>query len=168
MYPLLLISIINTGLAIHLYSVMVPILRKIVSGGSIPELSEIISGNLSGKEVQDDLLIHEKNKNAWDLFLFSIENKLNWISNFAGLSTMLGLLGTVLGIFDAFQRMKESGHASVEIFAGGISEALITTIFGLSIAIPSIIIYHFLRMKLDEIDILSDNLNEVREMKSVR
>ncbi len=50
---------------------------------------------------------------------------------------LLGLLGTVMGIYSSFGEMQSSGKATIEVLAGGIKDALVTTIVGLSVAIPS-------------------------------
>jgi biopolymer transport protein ExbB len=61
----------------------------------------------------------------------------------ATLSPLLGLLGTVLGMIRIFNKFTEAGGNPM-ILAGGIWEALITTAAGLTVAIPSLIIYRFL------------------------
>lgn len=88
----------------------------------------------------------------WDTILFFREREILWLGNLAGISTLLGLLGTVLGIHSAFESMKQFKQASPEIFAGGISQALLTTIYGLMIAIPSILTMHLFRNFLDSLD----------------
>ena len=75
-----------------------------------------------------------------------------WISVpgvMATISPLLGLLGTVLGMIKIFTRFTEAGGNPM-ILAGGIWEALITTAAGLTVAIPSLIIYRFLNYKADE------------------
>jgi biopolymer transport protein ExbB len=67
----------------------------------------------------------------------------------ATISPLLGLLGTVLGMIKIFTRFTEAGGNPM-ILAGGIWEALITTAAGLTVAIPSLIIYRFLNYKADE------------------
>lgn len=78
--------------------------------------------------------------------------KICWLSHVSSLSTLTGLLGTVLGIKKAFQNMMESGNLSVETFSAGIGQALITTIFGLSIAIPSLLFYHIFLDRLEQME----------------
>ena len=88
----------------------------------------------------------------WEIIYFFREREILWLGNLAGISTLLGLLGTVLGIHSAFESMKQFKQASPEIFAGGISQALLTTIYGLMIAIPSILFMHVFRNFLDSLD----------------
>lgn len=86
-------------------------------------------------------------------FLFSeISRKVEWLSRMASLSTLTGLLGTVLGIYSSFKDMQFKGKVSLEVFSGGISTALITTIYGLVIAIISVFFYHIFFDKLEEIE----------------
>ncbi len=85
--------------------------------------------------------LHPKNEHPNDLLL-PLAQRINWLSNIASLSTLSGLLGTVLGIYHSFQNLKTYKEASAQVFADGISEALITTIAGLFIAIPSILFRH--------------------------
>lgn len=70
------------------------------------------------------------------------QQRIDWLSHIASLSTLLGLLGTVLGIQEAFEAMRAKGQASPEVFATGISLALSTTILGLAIALPSLFFHH--------------------------
>lgn len=75
-----------------------------------------------------------------------------WISIpgvMATVSPLLGLLGTVLGMIRIFNRFTEAGGNPM-ILAGGIWEALITTAAGLTVAIPSLIIYRYLMHKADK------------------
>lgn len=75
-----------------------------------------------------------------------------WISVpgvMATVSPLLGLLGTVLGMIKIFTRFTEAGGNPM-ILAGGIWEALITTAAGLTVAIPSLVIYRYLNYKADE------------------
>jgi len=63
----------------------------------------------------------------------------------------LGLLGTVFGMVKAFNVIAVMGVGKPEALAGGISEALLTTAFGLSIAIPTIVIYNYLSHRVDKL-----------------
>jgi len=73
-----------------------------------------------------------------------VEKRLGILSTIAHLSPLLGLFGTVLGMIEAFRRVAElHGQAQVSEIAGGIWEALITTAFGLAVAIPTAAAYHY-------------------------
>lgn len=75
--------------------------------------------------------------------LAKLERNLNWLATVASVSPFIGLLGTVVGIIDAFQALGMAGSASLRAVAPGISEALITTAMGLGAAIPAAIFYNY-------------------------
>ena len=64
---------------------------------------------------------------------------------------LLGLLGTVYGMIASFQSLGSAGDDKVEFLSEGIYEALVTTATGLTIAIPMMIIYHFLNTRVDSL-----------------
>jgi biopolymer transport protein ExbB/TolQ len=107
-----------------------------------------------------NLYVAKKVSKILESDLSELERKLGWLSHIASLSTLTGLLGTVLGIQEAFSNLQAEGQPSLEVFSSGISQALITTIFGLSIAIPSIFLYHFFSDRLERIsEKISKKLN---------
>ncbi len=65
-----------------------------------------------------------------------------WLATLASASPLLGLLGTVLGVMDAFIGIAVSGSGNLAAVAPGVAEALVTTVFGLVVAIPSVIAYN--------------------------
>jgi biopolymer transport protein TolQ len=67
---------------------------------------------------------------------------LPWLATIGSVSPLLGLLGTVLGVMDAFLGIAAGGSGNVSAVAPGIAEALITTVLGLAVAIPAIIAYN--------------------------
>ncbi len=78
--------------------------------------------------------------------------RLEYINILANVGPLLGLLGTVIGIMDAFLEMQAGGgSADVSALAGGISTALGTTMLGLVLAIPSLVAYGLLRNKVDRL-----------------
>lgn len=81
-----------------------------------------------------------------------LEVGMGMIKIIATISPLLGLLGTVVGIFDAFQVISLKGLANPADFAEGISLALITTIGGLIVAIPHYIAHNVLSGQLDKIE----------------
>ena len=81
-----------------------------------------------------------------------LESGLKLLSSIAHLSPLLGLLGTVLGMITAFMTLEgATTQISPALLAGGIWEALLTTAFGLAIAIPAMGIYTFLEGEVDRV-----------------
>lgn len=92
-----------------------------------------------------------------------LENNLNFLAIIGNISPLLGLLGTVTGMIKTFKSVQElSGRVDVAILAGGIWEALITTAAGLTVAIPTIIFYHYFEGKVDSI--IKDMVEAVAEL----
>ena len=80
-----------------------------------------------------------------------LEKGLSWISLFIALAPMLGFMGTVLGMIEAFEAIEAKNNISAKIVAGGIGKALITTVFGLIVAIILQIFYNYIISKIDGI-----------------
>ena len=79
-----------------------------------------------------------------------LERFLNTLGTIAGISPLLGLLGTVVGMIKVFSVIMVSGVGDANVLAGGISQALITTAAGLTVAIPSYFFYRFFRGMVSE------------------
>ena len=78
-----------------------------------------------------------------------LHQKVGWLSLIANVAPMMGLLGTVSGMVSAFNAIASSGgNADPAKLAGGISQALLTTLFGLLVAIPMTAVFAFLRNNL--------------------
>lgn len=80
-----------------------------------------------------------------------LESGLTWISLFIALAPMLGFMGTVIGMIGAFDNIQAVGDISPAVVAGGIKVALITTVFGLIVAIILQIFYNYLVSKIDKL-----------------
>lgn len=80
-----------------------------------------------------------------------LESGLSWIALFIALAPMLGFLGTVIGMVLAFDNIQRAGDISPSLVAGGIKIALITTIFGLIVAIILQLFYNTIVAKIDSI-----------------
>jgi biopolymer transport protein ExbB len=80
-----------------------------------------------------------------------LERYLNSLGTIAAITPLLGLLGTVIGMVKVFTAITTHGVGNPAVLAGGISEALLTTAAGLSIAIPSLIGYRYLRGRVDSL-----------------
>ena len=80
-----------------------------------------------------------------------LEKNVSWLSLFIALAPMLGFMGTVIGMIDAFDRIAVANDISPGVVAGGIKIALLTTVFGLITAIILQIFYNYIVSKVDSI-----------------
>ena len=80
-----------------------------------------------------------------------LDRFLNTLGTIASITPLLGLLGTVIGMIKVFAVITAQGVGDPAVLAGGISEALITTAAGLTVAIPSLMFYRFFRGRVDEL-----------------
>lgn len=80
-----------------------------------------------------------------------LERGLIWISTFITLAPMLGFTGTVQGMIQAFDAIKEANQISPSIVAGGIAVALLTTLFGLVVAMILQVFYNYFVSRIDKI-----------------
>ncbi|MDZ7763301.1 MAG: MotA/TolQ/ExbB proton channel family protein [Melioribacteraceae bacterium] len=80
-----------------------------------------------------------------------LERGLIWISTFITIAPMLGFTGTVFGMIEAFDAIKEAAQLSPAVVAGGISIALLTTLFGLIVAIILQVFYNYFVARIDKL-----------------
>lgn len=80
-----------------------------------------------------------------------LEKGLTWISLFIAIAPMLGFMGTVIGMIEAFDQIQAMGDISASAVAGGIKVALITTVSGLIVAIILQVFYNYIVSKIDGI-----------------
>jgi biopolymer transport protein ExbB len=80
-----------------------------------------------------------------------LEKNVSWISLFIALAPMLGFMGTVIGMIQAFDKIQAAGDMNPSLVAGGIKVALLTTVFGLVVAIILQIFYNYIVSKIDSI-----------------
>ena len=78
-----------------------------------------------------------------------MEKGLTWISLFIALSPMLGFMGTVVGMIQAFDAIQAAGDVSATLVAGGIKVALLTTLAGLIAAVILQLFYNYIVSKID-------------------
>lgn len=95
--------------------------------------------SLQADSVLDDVMYHE-------------EAYTSVLSISASISTLLGLFGTVWGLIHAFVRISEKQSADIVAVAPGISEALITTIAGLFVAIPALIFAQYITIRMKDLE----------------
>ncbi len=80
-----------------------------------------------------------------------LEKGVSWISLFIALAPMLGFMGTVIGMIGAFDAIEAAGDISPSLVAGGIKVALLTTVFGLIVAMILQVFYNYIVAKVDSI-----------------
>lgn len=83
--------------------------------------------------------------------IHELERYLNTLGTIAAVAPLLGLLGTVVGMIKVFAEIMAQGTGNASALAGGISEALITTAAGLSVAIPALVMHRYLTGRIDAI-----------------
>jgi biopolymer transport protein ExbB len=112
----------------------------------VPYIAGVYLQNLHNK-CRDGILSREAS-----LSLERVEDRLSWLSTITHVSPLLGLLGTVTGLVAAFHEIElASGQVQAQSLASGIWEALLSTVFGLIIAIPCMVAYHGFETEADRI-----------------
>lgn len=116
--------------------------------------AKIVADDISSQFKTKTLLSHlELVKDAISRRVHELELGMTSIKVIATTAPLLGLLGTVIGIYEAFQVISATGLDDPGKFAAGISYALITTIVGLIVAIPHYIAHNYLSGELDSLEL---------------
>lgn len=113
-------------------------------------LGRVLSAGLSSRH-RGRAIMMERLEDTGRHVVHELERFLNTLGTIAGISPLLGLLGTVTGIIKAFNAINEGGMGDPRMLSGGISEALLTTAAGLVVAIPALVAYRYLRGNVDRI-----------------
>ncbi len=109
-------------------------------------LSSGLTASKHGREAMKDAIQEAGNHVAHEM-----EKFLSTLGTIAAVAPLLGLLGTVLGMIEVFTAIMIQGTGNTGVLAGGISQALITTAAGLSVAIPALIFHRALTRRVDEL-----------------
>jgi biopolymer transport protein ExbB/TolQ len=117
--------------------------RSFGSGGAITE--EQVESSKRALE-RSEAIVHAKLKKG-----------LSGLATIGSTSPFIGLFGTVVGILNAFQKIAAEHTSSLSAVAGGISEALVTTAFGLLVAIPAVMCFNYFTSKVESFDVEMDN-----------
>ncbi|MBC2856631.1 MAG: MotA/TolQ/ExbB proton channel family protein [Cetobacterium sp.] len=175
MYIILLMSIIGLGVVIEraLYfnineksdmTKLRPILRQAIEKNDIKEAIANLSSNKSStSKVLKEILgfwyrtkttnvvaLEEKGREAALSQIPQLERNMWILSIVAHTTPLIGLLGTVTGMIQAFQAVSLHGTGDPSVLANGISQALLTTAGGLIVAIPALVFYNYFNKKIDE------------------
>lgn len=113
-------------------------------------LGEILAAGLANARHGRDIM-KESIEDAASHVVHRLEKYLNALGTIAAITPLLGLLGTVIGMIRVFSEIMLEGTGNAGVLAGGISEALITTASGLSIAIPALMMHRYYVRRVDSI-----------------
>jgi len=113
-------------------------------------LGRLLAAGLANRHRPREVLM-ERLEDVGRHVVYELERFLNTLGTIAGVSPLLGLLGTVVGIIKAFNAINAGGGGDPRMLSGGIAEALVATAAGLCVAIPSLIAYRYLRGRVDRI-----------------
>lgn len=102
-----------------------------------------LEGSLVSRLDAEDGMVIEKEEGQEIL-----RKRIGLFGTISFISPLIGLLGTVMGVLRAFNDLAKSGSGGPNVVAAGISEALITTVAGLVVAIPAAIIYNYFNFRL--------------------
>lgn len=142
---------------------LLPEIRKWLAKGRIdPRRLEVLRGHSPlGRILAAGLtnsghgreIMKESIQEAATQVVHDLERFLSTLGSIAAITPLLGLLGTVIGMIDVFTAIMVHGTGDAARLAGGISQALITTAAGLTVAIPAIFFHRFFMRRVDEITV---------------
>jgi len=118
-------------------------------------LGRIIAAGIVNREHSREVM-KEALEEAGRQVVHELERYLNMLGTIGVISPLLGLYGTVLGMIQTFTAITTAGIGNAAPLAGGIATALITTAAGLTVAIPTLLFYHFLIGRVDSLAILME------------
>jgi biopolymer transport protein ExbB len=113
-------------------------------------LGRVLAAGLAHRHRPREIIM-ERLEDTGRHVVYELERFLNTLGTIASIAPLLGLLGTVTGIIKAFNAIEAGGVGNPQALSGGIGEALITTAAGLSVAIPALFAYRYLRGRVDRI-----------------
>lgn len=119
-------------------------------------LGRILATGLKNVNYDRDVM-KESVEEAGRQVALELERYLNTLGTIASITPLLGLLGTVIGMIKVFTVITSAGVGNPTILAEGISEALLTTAVGLTVAIPSLMFYRYFRGRVDELLLIMED-----------
>ena len=121
--------------------------KQSIEISNLSSLGFLLVNCIKYKDLQRDNLVSKIEEKAIEV-KYSLERNLNMLGTIATISPLLGLLGTVVGMITAFTGLTETSGANPDLLAAGISQALITTAFGLMIAVPGLVLHKYFEQKI--------------------
>ncbi len=128
-------------------------LAMVVNAG-LQEFQAHQGAEISGEEVDASKRALQR---ATAIKIAEFRRGLSSLATIGSTAPFVGLFGTVVGIITAFQGMKNAESAGIAAIAGGISEALFTTAFGLLVAIPAVWAFNYFSSRVDNFVVEMDN-----------
>lgn len=113
-------------------------------------LGRILAAALTSRD-RDREIMKESIEDVGRHVVHDLERYLNTLGTIASITPLLGLLGTVIGMIKVFAVITTQGVGDPGVLAGGISQALLTTAAGLTVAIPSLMFYRYFRGRVDDL-----------------
>lgn len=113
-------------------------------------LGRILAAGLVNRDSSRELM-KESIEDVGRHVVHDLDRYLNTLGTIASITPLLGLLGTVIGMIKVFAVITTQGVGDPGVLAGGISEALITTAAGLTVAIPTLLFHRYFRGHVDEL-----------------
>jgi len=129
-------------------------LAKVVTAGLQEFQAHQVSADISGETIEASKRALER---AAAIVHAELKRGVSSLATIGSTAPFVGLFGTVLGIIHAFQGISSAKSTGLAAVAGGISEALVTTAFGLFVAIPAVWIYNYFTTKIESFDVEMDN-----------
>jgi biopolymer transport protein ExbB len=123
---------------------------RIEEVGRQSALGKVLTAGINNRQYRRERIkesIEERGREV----VHELERFLNTLGTIASISPLLGLLGTVVGMIKVFTAITTHGVGNPAVLANGISQAMITTAAGLSVAIVSLIFYRYFRRRVDTI-----------------
>jgi len=111
-------------------------------------LGQVLAAGLMNLQHSREIM-KESIEEAGRHVVLELEKYLNTLGTIAAVTPLLGLYGTVLGMIKIFSAISTSGVGNPAVLAGGISEALFTTVAGLTVAIPSLMAHRYFQRRVD-------------------
>ena len=113
-------------------------------------LGRVLAAGLALRDAPRDMM-KERIEDVGRHVAHELERYLNTLGTIAAISPLLGLLGTVTGLVQVFNVITQEGLGNPAAMSGGISQALLTTVAGLCVAIPALVAYRFFRGRIAEL-----------------
>jgi biopolymer transport protein ExbB len=129
-------------------------LAKVVTAGLQEFQAHQVSTEIPGEEIEASKRALER---AAAIVHAELKRGVSSLATIGSTAPFVGLFGTVLGIIHAFQGISAEKSTGLAAVAGGISEALVTTAFGLFVAIPAVWVYNYFTSKIEAFDVEMDN-----------